>query len=271
MTRIQSLLAATCCLAVLPGVPAHGQAPAFEAISIKVNRSGESRSQFRGTLSGISVTNQTLLDIIRNVWNVNRLQIAGGPSWIGDDRFDVEARTPGKAGRDELIAMMKTMLVERFKLEVHQETRPIPVYTLVLARPDGRFGPTLRRSMATCDMRNPPAPGTPPPTPPPPIDGVDLPACGTNTGRGLLRATGIELEAFTRNMAGAAGRIIVDKTGVTGTFDMVLRFNPDANDPTSDLPSLFAAVQEQLGLKLDAQTAPAEVLVIDHAERPTEN
>jgi uncharacterized protein (TIGR03435 family) len=100
---------------------------------------------------------------------------------------------------------------------------------------------------------------------------VDLPACGTNTGRGLLRAAGIELEAFTRNMAGAAGRIIVDKTGLTGTFDMVLRFNADANDTSSDLPTLFAAVQEQLGLKLDPQTLPADVLVIDRAERPTEN
>lgn len=107
--------------------------------------------------------------------------------------------------------------------------------------------------------------------PPPPLDGVELPACGTNTGRGLLRAAGIELEALTRNMAGAAGRIIVNQTGLTGTFDMVLRFNPDPNDTSSDLPSLFAAVQEQLGLKLDPRTAPADVLVIDRAERPAEN
>jgi uncharacterized protein (TIGR03435 family) len=72
-------------------------------------------------------------------------------------------------------------------------------------------------------------------------------------------------------MAGAAGRVIVDKTGLTGTFDMVLRFNADANDTSSELPSLFAAVQEQLGLKLDPQTLPADVLVIDRVEKPTEN
>ena len=262
---------AVCCLALLSGAAAYGQGPTFEAVSIKTNRSGESRSSFRGSLSGISVTNQTVIDIIRNVWNVNRLQIVGGPSWVGEDRFDIEAKASGKANRDELVAMMKTMLAERFSLGLHQEMRPIPIYALVLARPDRRFGPTLRPSLAKCDRTNPPAPDTPPPPPPPPLDGVDLPACGTNTGRGLLRAAGIELEAFTRNMAGAAGRIIVDKTGLTGTFDMVLRFNPDANDTSSDLPSLFAAVQEQLGLKLDAQTAPAEVLVIDRVERPTEN
>jgi uncharacterized protein (TIGR03435 family) len=270
MIRTHSQLAAVCCLALLSSA-AYGQGPTFEAVSIKVNRTGEARSSFRGTLSGISVTNQTLTDIVRNVWNVNTLQIAGGPSWIREDRFDIEARVSGKAGRDELVAMMKRMLAERFTLAVHQEMRPIPVYALVLARSDGRFGPTLRRSLASCDLRNPPAPGTPPPQPPPPLDGVDLPPCGTNTGRGLLRAAGIELEAFTRNVAGAAGRIIVDQTGLTGTFDMVLRFNPDANDTSSDLPSLFAAVQEQLGLKLDAQTAPADVVVIDRVERPTEN
>lgn len=270
MTRIQlALVAPVFCLAFMSGAPAYGQS--FDAVSIKVNRSGEARSSFRGTLSGISVTNQTVIDIIRNVWNVNRLQIAGGPSWVGEDRFDLEAKASGKASRDELVAMMKTMLAERFSLALHQEMRPIPIYALVLARPDRRFGPTLRPSLAKCDRTNPPAPGTPPPQPPPPLDGVDLPSCGTNTGRGLLRAAGIEFEAFTRNMAGAAGRIIVDKTGLTGTFDMVLRFNPDANDTSSDLPSLFAAVQEQLGLKLDAQTAPAEVLVIDRVERPTEN
>jgi uncharacterized protein (TIGR03435 family) len=272
MTRIQTLRTATVCsLAVLSGASAQGQGPAFEAVSVKVNRSGEARSSFRGTLSGISVTNQTVIDIIRNVWNVNRLQIVGGPSWAGEDRFDIEAKVSGKAGRDELVAMMKTMLADRFNLAVHQEMRPIPVYALVLARPDRRFGPTLRQSLARCDRSGPPAPGTPPPQPPPPLDGVDLPACGTNTGRGLLRAAGIELEAFTRNMAGAAGRVIVDKTGLTGTFDMVLRFNADANDTSSELPSLFAAVQEHLGLKLDPQTLPADVLVIDRVEKPTEN
>jgi uncharacterized protein (TIGR03435 family) len=271
MARIQILRTVTICLALLSGAAVSGHGLVFEAVSIKTNRSGESRSSFRGTLSGISVTNQTVIDIIRNVWNVNRLQIAGGPSWAGEDRYDIEAKASGKAGRDELVAMMKTMLAERFNLAVHQETRPIPVYALVLARADGRLGPTLRQSQATCDRSSPPAPGTPPPQPPPPLGGVDLPACGTNTGRGVLRAAGIELEAFTRNMAGAAGRIIVDKTGLTGTFDMVLRFNPDPNDTSSDAPSLFAAVQEQLGLKLDPQTAAADVLVIDRVERPTEN
>ncbi len=171
MTRIHALFMTA--ISVL-GAVAQGQGPSFEAVSVKVNRSADSRSSFRGTLSGISVTNQTMTDIIRNVWGVNRLQIVGGPSWIGEDRFDIEAKASGKAGRDELVAMMKTMLADRFKLAVHQEMRPIPVYVLMLARPDGRFGPTFRQSLATCDRTNVPAPGTAPP-PPPPLDGVELP------------------------------------------------------------------------------------------------
>src|SRR5262245_1827827 len=187
MTRIHALYIATitCAMLVL-GVTAQGQGPAFEAVSVKVNRSGDTRSSFRGNLSGISVTNQTVIDITRNVWNGNRLQIVGGPSWAGEDRFDIEAKASGKASRDELVAMMKTMLADRFKLAVHQEMRPIPVYFLVLARPDGRFGPTFRQSLAKCDRTNLPPPGTPPPPPPPPLDGVELPSCGTNTGQGLL-------------------------------------------------------------------------------------
>jgi hypothetical protein len=112
MIPVRSVSVALVCSAALFSATAlRGQAPAFEAASIKVNRSGEARSSFRGTLSGISVTNQTPLDITR----------------------------------DDLVAMMKTMLAERFNLAVHQETRPIPVYALVLARSDGRLGPTLRQ------------------------------------------------------------------------------------------------------------------------------
>jgi uncharacterized protein (TIGR03435 family) len=146
------------------------------------------------------------------------------------------------------------------------------VYALVLARADGQLGPNLRpSSLNDCNPPTPPAPGTPPPPAPPQLAGVDIPPCGTSTNAGILRAGGVRLDSFTRNMANAAGRIIIDKTGLTGAFDMVLRFNPDPNNPSSDLPTLFAAVQEQLGLKFDAQTAPTEVLVVDSAEQPTEN
>jgi uncharacterized protein (TIGR03435 family) len=262
----------TLALIAILGTVTVAQAPAFDAVSIKINTSGEQNSQFGGRPGGIQVRNNTLRSIIRNIWNLNGLQIVGGPPWIDDTRFDILATAAGNPNRDQMISMAKTMMADRFKLVVHTETRPIPVYALVLARPDGQLGPNLRRSSLTnCNPATPPAPGTPPPPAPPPLAGVDIPACGTNTNSGILRAGGVRLDAFTRNMANAAGRIIVDKTGLTGPFDMILRFNPDPNNPSSDLPTLFAAVQEQLGLKFEAQTAPTEVLVIDSAEKPTEN
>lgn len=271
MNRIHSALVLLVAVCVPGGArPVAAQGPSFDAVSVKVNRSGERNGRFTGNVGGITVTNNTLTDIVRNVWNVNRLQIVGGPSWINDDRFDIVAKPPANSTREEITAMLKTMLAERFNLVVHMEMRPMPVYALVLARPDGKLGPTIRPSLAKCEPVLP-GPGVTRPPPPPPLDGVTLPACGTNTGPGILRAAGIELSAFTRNMAGGAGRLIIDKTGLTGTFDMVLKFNPDPNDTTSDQPSLFTAMQEQLGLKLDAQTAPAEVLVIDRVEKPTEN
>lgn len=262
----------TLLLAAALGAVAAAQAPAFDAVSVKINTSGEQSSQFGGRTGGLQVRNNTLRSIIRNIWNLNALQIVGGPPWMDETRFDIVATGTGNPNRDQMVAMAKAMMADRFKLVVHTEMRPIPIYALVLARADGRLGPSLRPSSLTnCNPLTPPAPGTPPPAAPPPLAGVDVPACGTSTNSGILRAGGVRMDSFTRNMANAAGRIIVDKTGLTGPFDMVLRFNPDANNPSSDLPTLFAAVQEQLGLKFEAQTAPAEVLVVDSAEKPTEN
>lgn len=260
-------------VSVLAGLgQVRAQGPAFDAVSIKVNTSGEQNSRFGGRPGGIVVTNNTLRSIIRNVWNVNNLQIVGGPDWINEDRFDVVATAPGNPTRDQMVAMAKTMLADRFKLVVHTETRPIPVYALVMARADGQLGPNLRRSsLANCNSPTPPVPGAPPPVQPQPLAGQQIPVCGTSTGGGTLRAGGVQLDSFTRNMAGPAGRVIVDKTGLTGAFDMVLTFNQDPSNAASDLPSLFAAVQEQLGLKLDSQTLPVEVLVVDSAQKPTEN
>jgi uncharacterized protein (TIGR03435 family) len=262
----------TLALVVALGTIAVAQAPAFDAVSVKINTSGEQNSRFGGRPGGLQVSNNTLRSIIRNIWNLNGLQIVGGPAWIDETRFDILATVSGNPSRDQLIAMAKTMMADRFKLVTHTETRPIPVYALVLARADGQLGPNLRpSSLNDCNPPTPPAPGTPPPPAPPQLAGVDIPPCGTSTNAGILRAGGVRLDSFTRNMANAAGRIIIDKTGLTGAFDMVLRFNPDPNNPSSDLPTLFAAVQEQLGLKFDAQTAPTEVLVVDSAEQPTEN
>ena len=246
----------TLIIVVCLGTAAAAQAPAFEAVSIRVNTSGENVSQFGGRPGSLQVRNNTLRNIIRNIWNITNSQIVGGPSWIDEERFDIVATAAGTPNRDEMIAMARHMLAERFKLVVHNEKRPTPIYALVLASSDRQLGPTMRRSKANCTPPTPPVAGGSPAPPPEALGGVDLPPCGTRVMNGTVAA---------------AGRIIVDKTGLNGRFDLVLRFNPDPNNTSSDVPSLFAAVQEQLGLKLDSQTAPVDVLVIDSVEKPTEN
>lgn len=278
MTRIHALyIAAISCAALVPPIAAQGQGPAFEAVSIKVNRSGDSRSSFRGNLSGISVTNQTMTDIIRNVWGVNRLQIVGGPSWIGEDRFDIEAKASGKASRDELVAMMKTMLADRFKLTVHRETREMDIYALVMARADGKPGPAMKPSTQDCEaMMDAARRGTLPP-PPGPNDPV---TCGTRGTTGRIQVGGMPLVSFANMLSGRVQRTVVDRTGLVGAWDFEITFAPDsapiaappgvelpAGDPTA--PSLFTAIQEQLGLKLQSTKGPVEVLVVDSIEHPT--
>ena len=249
--------------AIVSGLRA--QSPAFEAASIKASKSVESRA-FGYSPGRWRVTNYTLRAIIRAVWTLPEQQVIGGPAWIDQDRFDIEAVHAGRATSDQHAAMAKTLLADRFKLVVHTETRPVPTYALRVARADGRLGPRLRRSTANCatDTRAPSLILEP-------LDGIDFPVCGITTGDATVRAGGIPLALFTRTLAAAAGRIIVDSTGLAGRFDLVLAFNRNLSDASSDVPSLFAAVQEQLGLALEAQTVPLEVLIIDSAAKPSED
>jgi uncharacterized protein (TIGR03435 family) len=253
---------------VLSGAGGSAQAPAFDAVSIKVNTSGDRGSRFGGRPGGLNATNNTLRNLIRNIYNVSAAQIVGGPDWIGIDRFDIVATAAGSPARDLLIAMAKTMLGDRFKLRVRMETRPVPIYALVLARADGRLGPTLRPSKMVCNAQTP---GGPPPEPPTPLGGQDVPVCGTSMNAGTLRSGGIDLDQLARRLTDAVERIVVNKTGLTGAFDLVLTAGTPGATPTENTASMFTAVQEQLGLKLEPQTGPADVLAIEHAEKPTEN
>jgi uncharacterized protein (TIGR03435 family) len=189
---------------------------------------------------------------------------------------------PGSVGPLQL--MMQRAFAERFKLAVHTETREIPVYELTLARRDRTLGSKLTPAATDCEavmsaMLKSAREGGPPPTAGPQLpDG--RPACGMRFGPGnRLVAGGTSMAALSRNMSNPAGRIIVDKTGLIGGFDFELEFTPDPSaaggqpPAVSDttLPSLFTALEEQLGLKLVPERRPVEVLVIDRVERPTEN
>jgi uncharacterized protein (TIGR03435 family) len=272
----------TCCgagaeiLAQTPSAP--GRSPAFEVASIKRNVSGSDNASVRGQPGGrLAITNTTLRTIIRNVYRLQGFQIAGGPDWIDTDRWDIVAKADGDALPDQLMAMVQTLLADRFRLAAHREVRDAPIYALTLSRSDERLGPQLRPSTVDCAALIAAARargGAQPPT----TNG--RPSCGLRVERGFIMTTATTMADLARNLAPMAGRSVIDKTSLTGTYDLDLRWTPDgpAGDapggvalPGDDAVSLFTAMKEQLGLKLEAQRAPIEVLVIDSAERPIED
>jgi uncharacterized protein (TIGR03435 family) len=259
--------------------PAPGSPPSFEAASVKVNKSGQPGGRFGGQPGQVMVTNYTLRDIVRNVHMLQAYQIVGGPEWIGADKFDIVAKAAVGAPPGQMMVMMQTLLAERFKLRTHRETRDLPIYALVLARPDGRLGARLTRAAVDCAaLRAARERGENPPMPAP---SGNHPVCGMNTNPGRMVAGAYELRDVARNMAPIVGRSIIDRTGLAGAYDLELTWTPDQTPATPpgaptpsfdpDGPSIFTAVQEQLGLKLESTTGPVDVLVIDSAERPTED
>jgi len=253
------------------------QPPAFDVATIKRNVSGSDRMSVRREPGGrITVTNNTLFNIIRNAYGLEGFQILGGPDWIHTDRWDVIAKAPGEANQDVVLEMAKTLLAERFKLVARQETRDLPIFVLTLTRSDGRLGPQLRRSTIDCSaiMAEARARGSAPPR-----SAGGGPLCGINMTRGRMLTSAANMADIARNLTPVAGRTIVDRTGLMGPFDLELTWTTElppgaqAADGarSDDGPSLFTAVQEQLGLKLQPERGPVNVLVIDSAQRPTED
>ena len=273
---------------VLAGIEgASAQRLAFEVASIKPNRSGEQRRGFNTPGNRYVATNVTLSELIAWAYGEPGLlpeprpdyQMSGGPSWKDADRFDVDA-IAGNDPRVQLkMQMLQTLLADRFKLAVHHDTREGPIYSLVLANRDGRLGPQLRRSEADCNTlvaRGRISPTLPPP--PPPSSG-QVPLCGIQVGPGL-RIGNQDIPTIARLLSRAVGRPVIDHTRLNGPFDLSLDFDtsglpgfatpPGVNPPnTAERPSLYTALQEQSGLKLEAGRGPIDILVIDHVERPT--
>jgi uncharacterized protein (TIGR03435 family) len=254
--------------------------PAFEVASVKPNKSGDPGGSFGGRPGGqLIVRNYTLRNMIRNAYGLQYFQMVGGPDWIDSDRFDIVAKAADDAPPERLLLMVRALLADRFKLVVHNETREIPIYALVMSRTDGKPGPQLRPAAVDCAAMAAAARAGGAPVPRAPAG--ERPICGMQTAPGRMLAGGYALSDVARNLSNFAGRMVVDKTGLAGTFDLDLAWTPDqlpqgplppgvpAIDPNG--PSIFTAMQEQLGLKLDSQRGPVELLVIDGAEKPTED
>lgn len=272
--------------------PTRGQAPAqtFEVTSVKPAPPGGRGVGVRFLPNGrFSATNISLRDLIATAYGtpqpVPTARILGGPDWIASDRFDVDAVAGGPILADPtfdglprpMFGMLQALLAERFQLNIRRENRELPVYALVRAKP-GELGPRLRRSENGCAaMRALRAAG------PDAVAafGSPQPSCGLKFTRGVIAAQGMPIEEIVRAaLSRYVDRTVIDNTELTGEYDLDLEWSPDspagsgpdaAAPPPGDGASLFTAVREQLGLRLEAQRAPLEVFVVESAQRPAAN
>jgi uncharacterized protein (TIGR03435 family) len=254
---------------------AHAQAPdpdgpAFEVATVRPNHSSETRRQIEVLPGGrFNAINMTLWQILSIAYPVDgrfrdEIQLTGGPGWIKSERFDIIAKAEGfpqldtnKPGStvtggdrdavEQIRLMLRRFLSERFKVRLHQEMQQLPIYELVLSRASGRFGPDLRKAAGDC-----------------------APHCGSirSSAPGTITALDVSTGMLAHSMSAWVGRPVVDKTGISGRVDFTLHWAPEGVTDSS-APSIFTAVQEQLGLKLEPATGPVDVLVVDSAERPT--
>jgi uncharacterized protein (TIGR03435 family) len=266
------------CAALCIGL--HAQRPTFEVATIKRTVSTSDNSFVRVQPGGrLSVGNNSLWNIIRNAYRVQGFQIVGGPDWINSERWEIVAKAEGDPAPEQLLVMLQNLLADRFKLVVRREMRDSPIYALVLARPDGRLGPQLLPSSTDCPALIAAARASGNARLPAPSGGG--PICGTRMIAGRMTTSATTMADLARNLSPVAGRSITDKTGLTGIFDLTLTWTPelppgaaggDAPRPAADdTVSLFTAIQEQLGLKLDPQRGPVDTLVIESAQRPVED
>jgi uncharacterized protein (TIGR03435 family) len=270
ITAMASAIAAAQVPAAAPSLPEPAtKAPAFEVASIKLSKSGDSGENSDSRNGRFTATNVSVKTLIEyDAYGIPRAQIAGGPDWLSSEKFDIAAKaddataermkTLSNAEETHLLRqMVQQLLADRFKLAVHWESKELPVYALVVAK----GGPKLA---ATKDTSG----GT-----------------STSGSNGKLNAKGVTMkklaQTLTQILGRELGRDVIDKTGVEGRYDLVLTWSPQDNSaamttPSSDTsaaagPSIFTALQEQLGLKLESTKGQVETLVIDHVEQPSAN
>src|SRR5688572_18588813 len=254
----------------------------FEVASVKPNKSGDVRVlQPRVAPDRYQIINLDLQTMIAMSFNLPAYQIVNAPEWTRNERFDITAQMPAglKPSPAAQSEMLRTLLAERFRLVTHRETRELPVSALVIARADGKVGPGLEPASADCapggSRRLGPGPDGRPQLPPPGVR-----PCETVGGTSSFTSGYITMEALARMVSGRMGRIVLNRTGLAGAFQIALRFTPEPiaiagnrpQEPTvvdPNLPSFATALQEQLGLRLESTRAPIEVLVIDSVDRPT--
>jgi len=266
VSRVVLLLAPiviVACLVRLNGqtqqAPDH-KPPSFEVASIKPSDSldsgGSAGFQAGGRFRAVNIAplGFIVMAYASQDHPLFRSQIIGAPDWIGSTRYnvtakvsdDLAAQNPSTLGR-QMPLFLRALLQERFNLQVHHETRELPVFALRLLRKDGRLGPQMRPSTATC-------PG-------------DRDKCSLHFSAGGVSSGAMLMSALVGILASNTERVVIDDTGLQGAFDVTLEWS--LTQDSTDKPSIFGAVEEELGLKLEPTRAAVDVLVIDHVEKPT--
>lgn len=258
---------------------------------VKANRSGGLNGQLGVPFEGkFAATNVTVSDLIAAAYGgflpLDAAHMTGLPAWARSERFDVEVRAgnaePAEDSEDDAaihaaFAMVRVMLADRFHLRAHDDTRQEPVYALTAAR--GGTRPALRRTARDCDAVAKAGPFS---GPPPGVDPASWQPCGVRVRRGEIVSAGGTLAQLALRLSAVSGieRTVLDRTGVTGRVDFMLRWTPPQPPAasrdgdaaaTESGPSIFTALQEQLGLRLAPARGPVRVLVIDRLDRPTPN
>jgi uncharacterized protein (TIGR03435 family) len=273
---VASLLLSACHAFAQPAAPR----PEFEVASIKLNKSGDGFIRIMPARGGrFTATNVPLQVLITIAYRIKDFQLSGAPPWVMSERYDVEAKAEGNPELDAVLPMLQTLLEDRLQFKFHRDTKEMQIYALVVSKP-GKLHP----AEGECGPR-------PDGLPPPPEPGkVPTPPCGGFfMFPGRLNGQKVPITQLVDVLSRFTGRIVVDKTNLTGKYDINLEYTPDQGqilgpppgggpnglpslppiDPNG--PSLFTALQEQFGLKLESQKGPVEMIVVDHIERPSEN
>ncbi len=244
-----------CCVSV----PAWPQAPAaFEVASVKLAQPQTGTAAFFAMDSDpamVRYSNVTLKNLISVAYGFDSPLVTGGPEWLDEQFYGLSAKLPPGTPKDRVPAMLRALLSERFNLSVHREMKVQRVYFLVL----GKNGPKLKEVPKTDSGQE--------------AEQVRGESPAVRVFRGGIFGKSMLIGTLAGSLSFVAGCQVVDRTGLAGTFDISLKWTPeDGEDSNQPGPSLFTAIQEQLGLKLEPGRAPVEMLVVDHAKRiPTEN
>jgi len=262
-----------------------GQKLTFEVASVKLNTETTGPQGVRVLPSGLlTATRIPVRNLIGTGWGSDAIQraaqIVGGPSWLDSEFYDISAKSSVKLAGNEgdfqnLQAMVRALLEDRFQARVHIEMREVPVYALMLAGKEPKFGTLFKKSTAKCYTREDPPPRDSPPDP--------ARNCGIRGGNGNVTYVNVTMENVARSLAGypVVGRNVINRTGLEGNYDLHMEFIPAfvdspardgsqvANPAADSGPNLFTALVEQAGLKLQAERAQIQFIVVDRIERPT--